>query len=557
VLRRLTITSFALVDHVELEFGKGLTVLLGETGAGKSIIIDALSVALGERASSDVVRNGRKKAVIEAMFTDASQQLQEFLAARDLLWENPEVVIRREISSSGTSRVFVNDTPTQLPVVREIASYLIDFHGQHDTHGLLAAASHREMLDRYAGALPELRPRMKQAWDNVTTAASKLDAIKRRANDADADRARLCFLRDEIAAIHPVPGEDAQVEEELRRAESQEHVVAAAMRVRDALYAAENSAYDQLRASKDLLQQLLKFDSTLLTTVSDIESALIVCKEVAGIVAPLADPEAASPERIEELRQRFVLLQRLTRKYGSLDNALEQLNAVTSELELLENLDESIMLADNEVAHTRSVAGKLSKELHDLRSTHARKLAGSVESSLQEMGMQATNFEISIETCQLGPAGSDSIEFLFSSNPGEPPRQLSKVASGGELSRLMLSLKRALSTSASYGTMVFDEIDTGISGRIARIVGDIMKTISGSQQIICITHLPQIASLADQFIRVTKTADATSTVVAAQAISGDEALVEVAKLLSGDDVSDVSLSGARELMTPKKRTASK
>jgi DNA repair protein RecN (Recombination protein N) len=291
--------------------------------------------------------------------------------------------------------------------------------------------------------------------------------------------------------------------------------------------------------------------------VSDIESALIVCKEVAGIVAPLADPEAASPERIEELRQRFVLLQRLTRKYGSLDNALEQLNAVTSELELLENLDESIMLAENEVAHTRSVAGKLSKELHDLRSTHARKLAGSVESSLQEMGMQATNFEISIETCQLGPAGSDSIEFLFSSNPGEPPRQLSKVASGGELSRLMLSLKRALSTSASYGTMVFDEIDTGISGRIARIVGDIMKTISGSQQIICITHLPQIASLADQFIRVTKTADATSTVVAAQAISGDEALVEVAKLLSGDDVSDVSLSGARELMTPKKRTASK
>lgn len=557
MLRRLTITSFALIDHVELEFGKGLTVLLGETGAGKSIIIDALSVALGERASSDVVRNGRKKAVIEAMFTGASLPLQEFLSARDLSWENPEIVVRREISSSGTSRVFVNDTPTQLPVVKEIASLLIDFHGQHDTHGLLAASSHREMLDRYAGALTDLRPRMKQAWDSFATATSKLDSIKRRAHDADADRARLCFLRDEIAAVNPVPGEDTQVEEELRRAESQEHVVAAAIRLRDALYASENSAYDQLRASKDLIEQLLKFDSSLSSTVSDIESALIICKEVAGIVAPLADPEATSPERIEALRQRFVLLQRLTRKYGSLDNAVEQLAAVAAELDLLENLDESIKLAENEVTRASSLASKLAQELHELRSTHAINLARSVESSLQEMGMQATNFEISFETCQLGPTGSDSIEFLFSSNPGEPPRQLSKVASGGELSRLMLSLKRAISTSASYGTMVFDEIDTGISGRIARIVGDIMKNISSSQQIICITHLPQIASLADQFVRITKTADATSTVVAAQAISADEALLEVAKLLSGDDVSDVSLSGARELMTPKKRTASK
>jgi DNA repair protein RecN (Recombination protein N) len=557
VLRRLTITSFALVDHVELDFGKGLTVLLGETGAGKSIIIDALSVALGERASSDVVRKGHKKAVIEATFTEVSQPLQEFLSAQELSWENPEIVIRREISSSGTSRVFVNDTPTQLPIVREAASYLIDFHGQHDTHGLLAAASHRELLDRYAGALPDLRPRMKRAWDNVTLAAGNLDAMRRRAHDADADRARLCFLRDEIATVNPASGEDTKVEEELRRAESQEHVVAAAMRVRDALYAAENSAYDQLRASKDLLEQLLQFDSTLSTTIPDIESALIACKEVAGIIAPLADPEAASPERIEELRQRFVLLQRLTRKYGSLDNALQQLDVVTSELELLENLDESITHAESELSHARSVAGKLSKELHDLRTTHARALASSVESSLQEMGMQATQFGISIDPSQLGPSGSDSVEFLFSSNPGEPPRQLSKVASGGELSRLMLSLKRALSTSATYGTMVFDEIDTGISGRIARIVGDIMKNISDSQQIICITHLPQIASLADKFIRISKTADATSTVVAAQAISGDEALVEVAKLLSGDDVSDVSLSGARELMTPKKRTASK
>ncbi|MFN4985170.1 MAG: DNA repair protein RecN [Ignavibacteria bacterium] len=555
MLKRLTIQSFALIDHVELELSKGLTVFLGETGAGKSIVIDALAIALGERASAEIVRKGHKKAIIEATFSDVSEQLRDVLVVNDLVWDNPDVVIRREVSSTGTSRCFVNDTPAQLPIVRELSAFLIDFHGQHDTHGLLAARSHRDILDKFAGTYGELRLEMKSAYERMRTCEDDLQNIRKRAQDADADRVRLNFLHDEIASVDPQPNEDIRVSEELRRAESQEHVLAAAMRARDALYAADRSAYDLLREAKELIGELSAYDSRLVSASSDIESALIICKEIAGAVAPLADPDSASPERIEELRHRLSQLQRLIRKYGSLQAAIEQVERVGQELSILENLEEAISSREEQLGKLRAHAEHIAGKLHEQRSASAAALSGDIQASLQEMGMPSTTFSVELSPAPLGHTGTDSIEFLFSSNPGEPLRQLSKVASGGELSRVMLSIKRSLSAASSYGTMVFDEIDTGISGRIARIVGDVMKQISTSQQIICITHLPQIASLADAFVRIVKNSEAETTLVEAHMISSDEALIEVAKLLSGDDVSDISLSGARELMTKRRATS--
>ncbi|MFN5875744.1 MAG: DNA repair protein RecN [Ignavibacteria bacterium] len=555
MLKRLTIQSFALIDHVELELSKGLTVFLGETGAGKSIVIDALAIALGERASAEIVRKGHKKAIIEATFSDVSEQLRDVLVVNDLVWDNPDVVIRREVSSTGTSRCFVNDTPAQLPIVRELSAFLIDFHGQHDTHGLLAARSHRDILDKFAGTYGELRLEMKSAYERMRTCEDDLQNIRKRAQDADADRVRLNFLHDEIASVDPQPNEDIRVSEELRRAESQEHVLAAAMRARDALYAADRSAYDLLREAKELIGELSAYDSRLVSASSDIESALIICKEIAGAVAPLADPDSASPERIEELRHRLSQLQRLIRKYGSLQAAIEQVERVGQELSILENLEEAISSREEQLGKLRAHAEHIAGKLHEQRSASAAALSGDIQASLQEMGMPSTTFSVELSPAPLGHTGTDSIEFLFSSNPGEPLRQLSKVASGGELSRVMLSIKRSLSAASSFGTMVFDEIDTGISGRIARIVGDVMKQISTSQQIICITHLPQIASLADAFVRIVKNSEAETTLVEAHMISSDEALIEVAKLLSGDDVSDISLSGARELMTKRRATS--
>lgn len=547
MLSRLTIQSFALIDSIELEFSTGFTVFLGETGAGKSVIIDALAAALGERSSADLVKQGAKKALVEAEFIDPREELQTFLHLHDLQWEASEIIVRREILSSGTSRCFVNDTPTNVSVVKELASLLIDFHGQHDTHGLLSMRTHKGLLDTRAGN-SALLARMKQAWMRYTDTVREHSAIVTKVQHADAERHRLSFLHDEIAAIDPQPQEDDVVAQELRRMESSEVIVSTAIRLRDALYAADQSAYDRLRESRDLLRELVPFDGSLQDCLKDVESALIICKELAGIVAPFADVDAMSPERLEHLRQRSAQLQRLIKKYGSIDASREHWKQYASELEQLEHADETVQAAESAMKVAFSDAEQLAVELHTARIEHAPAFAKAIESSLHEMGMAASAVRVDMRPLTLGPTGSDEVELLLSSNAGEPPRSLSKVASGGELSRVMLSIKRALTVNATFGTMVFDEIDTGISGKVARKVGTVMKDLSSRQQIICITHLPQIASLANAFVHVSKHIDKSGTTISAQAISIDSATTEIAKLLSGSDVTSSAIEGAKELM---------
>ncbi|MBK7185981.1 MAG: DNA repair protein RecN [Ignavibacteria bacterium] len=548
MLRRLTIRSFALIDAIDLEIDAGMTVLLGETGAGKSIIIDALAAALGERMSADSLRTGAKKAVVEATFDTASlPAVRALLAENDLMWDSEDLVLRRELTASGTSRCFVNDTPAQVSIVRELASHLIDFHGQHDTHGLLNAARHRDVLDTFA-LTPDVSAEMSKVWDVLSAAKSHLHEVQSRARNADADRARLVFIHDEIAAIDPALDEDVQIAADLLRAESSEQVIVLASTVRDVLYAGDTSAYDLLQQAREALRHLLPFNADLRSTLDDIEGALVTCKEAAATVAPMAEHEDFSPERLEDLRQRQVLLQRLVRKYSSLEAAIKEQERTAAELDLLENLDSVVNEAEAQVALSRTTAESVAKRISKLRMKAAPALSGSITSALAEMGMPSAAFHIQVDPDELGPHGADRIEFTFTSNAGEPLRPLSKVASGGELSRVMLGIKRALAQHGRMGTMVFDEIDTGISGRVARTVGEVMTELAREQQILCITHLAQIASLADHFVRVTKSESGGSTTVTAESINNDVALVEIARLLSGSEVTDVSISGAKELM---------
>ncbi|HLP28300.1 MAG TPA: DNA repair protein RecN [Candidatus Didemnitutus sp.] len=548
MLRRLTIRSFALIDAIDLEIDAGMTVLLGETGAGKSIIIDALAAALGERMSADSLRIGAKKAIVEATFdTSALPAVRALLVENDLLWDSEDLVLRRELSASGTSRCFVNDTPAQVATVRELASHLIDFHGQHDTHGLLNATRHRDVLDAFA-LTQEIAGEMARAWDLFSAAKTRLADVSARARTADADRARLVFIHDEIAAIDPALDEDVQIAADLLRAESSEQVIVLASTVRDVLYAGDTSAYDLLQQAREALRNLLPFNTDLHSTLDDIEGALVTCKEAAATVAPMAEHEDFSPERLEELRQRQVLLQRLVRKYGSLDAAIQEQERTSAELDLLENLDAVVLDADAQVSASRTLADEVAKRIRKLRLKAAPALSASITAALAEMGMASASFHIQIDADELGPHGADRIEFTFTSNAGEPLRPLSKVASGGELSRVMLGIKRALAQHGRMGTMVFDEIDTGISGRVARTVGEVMTDLAREQQILCITHLAQIASLADHFVKVTKSEADGSTTVTAETIEKEQALVEIARLLSGAEVTDASISGAKELM---------
>ena len=556
MLRRLHISNFALIESIDLTIDGGMTVLLGETGAGKSIIIDALAAALGERLPSDSLRSGAKKAVIEAVFHVApTHPARGCIARHELDWEAEDIILRRELTASGTSRCFVNDTPTQANVVREIAVELIDFHGQHDTHGLLDAETHRTILDM-AALSDDDRLRMRDRWLDLRHCTAELAHLQERARTADAERARLAFIVDEISQIAPQPGEDELIAAELRRAESQEQVVGFARTVRDALYAGDTSAYDAIQSALTALRHLLPFQPDLDGAISDLESARVSCKESAASVGHLADGEDFSPERLESLRQRQLLLQRLVRKYGSLTAACEQLDAARQELLQLDSVDDALQTAEQARRDAQHSAEHQASVLHALRVNQSAPLATAVADVLVTMGMPSAVFHVSITPGELGISGSDGVEFMFSSNAGEPTRGLGKVASGGELSRVMLALKRALAQQASHGTMVFDEIDTGISGRVARTVGEVMKTLAASHQILCITHLAQIASLADHFVQVTKTETDGQTTVRAQSLDADQALVEVAKLLSGEHITDTSLSGARELMTSLPRAKS-
>lgn len=558
MLRHLHIRDFALIGEISLDFSPGMTVLLGETGAGKSIIIDALAAALGERTSADSVRTGAKKCILEATFDAAAAPwLASPFTEANLDWDDSVIVFRREITSNGTSRCFINDTPVQASVVRQFSSDLMDFHGQHDTHGLLDTTRHREVVDAAAGVAAELGDMMKY-WRELVTARDHLQHLRRLADSADAERARLQFLFDEIAAIQPVSGEDELVLAELRRAESSEFVMSAAVEIRDQLYADDKSVYDVLRSVRDRLQSLVPFDPTLEKFIPDVESAIVTSKEAASAVAALAEPEEFRPERLEELRQRQLVLSRLVRKYGSLDTAISERDRLSSELAGLDSLDESLQEAMVRVEQCSAQASQCAAVLTRARQTAAQPLATSLGLALQKMGMPSAVVDISIVPTDVGPTGSDAVEILFSSNAGEPLRPLARIASGGELSRVMLAVKATLAERAeTTGTMIFDEIDTGISGRIARHVGEVMKSISSRHQIICITHLAQIASLADDFVRVTKSEQGGVTIVRASSIQGDEAIVEIAKLLSGTDVTDTALDGARELMAHRRETSGK
>lgn len=564
MLRTLAIRDFALIEHIDLVFGPGMTVLLGETGAGKSIIIDALSAALGERMSADVVRTGTKKAIIEASF-DPSEAVQAILAEHDLLWENAELVFRREIMASGTSRCFVNDTPVQASIARSLADKIMDFHGQHDTHGLLQHSRHLDVLDASAGH-DDLLSAMSIAYTALSAARTQWRDTRAKAATADADIARLEFIRTEIATVRPLPNEDESIAEELHRAESSELVLSHAMAVRDMLLNGSPSAYDLVSQARVHLAALARFDSSLANVDDELHSALVVISEAAKAAGTYAEPEDFSPERLEELRTRLAVLQRLKRKYGSLQQAIDELARVEAELHLFEHYDDTLRTCEEAYREAQKDVGAVAVRLSKARTTFAKKFAQAVTTSLHAMGMPSAVFRaevksndgvqadehpsVTVGTSQIHVTarGIDHVEFLFSSNAGEPLRPLAKIASGGELSRVMLAVKQAVAQRGQIGTLVFDEIDTGISGKVARHVGEVMKALSDRHQILCITHLAQIASLASDFIVVTKSEAASTTTVAASMIDRNAAIAEVAKLLSGVTVTESALESARELM---------
>lgn len=565
MLKSLYVKNFALIDEVQLELAAGLNILTGETGAGKSILLGALSLILGERASTDLVRQGADKAIVEGVFDVRENPYVRSALQRAEYEATEELIIRREITSRGTSRAFVNDSPAPLAMLKDLGDHLVDLHGQHEHQMLLRAETHVAFLDAAAG-LDEDARRYASAHAEVVAAFEALRELRARETQLRERQEFYRFQLGEIDAVAPRAGEDVEIQQELKILENAERIVALINELSGILSDGENNVYDRLNQAEECLEQLSGFDATFAEYRNECASALVSIGEIAKQLAHYNDGVEFSPQRVEEMRARLYALSGLRKKFGgTLDAVIEYRERIAEEIDLAGNFDEHMAELERDLEKRRTSAGLLADALSGKRAVAARAIEKSIEQKLKTLGIEKASFVVDMKRRAVdassatavridrtfyasSSAGMDAVEFFISTNVGEPPKPLAKVASGGEISRVMLALKSVLAQGSRLPMLVFDEIDTGISGRIASKVGSAMQKLGERHQIVAITHLPQIAATSHQHFVVEKAERNGRTTTTVRALDTDEHTREVAKLMSGERITESSLQMARELI---------
>ena len=564
MLRTLTITNYALIDSITVDFPNGLTILTGETGAGKSIILGALGLILGERADAAVVRSGADRAVVEGTFqASGNRALRALFTEHDLEWAE-ECIVRREVSAKGTSRSFVNDSPVTLAIQKRVGEFLIDLHGQHEHQSLLRTDTHIQMLDDFGG-LDGMVSEFQEEYRRLKEAAGGLEALRTRERQLRERQEFMRFQLQEIDAVGPKAGEEEALESELRILENAEKLFGATARLHEQLYEGEQSVHDLLVVARNTLHDLAEIDRQFAGAAAECSSAEAIVKELAKFIQGYNARVEFAPDRLEELRNRLGTIALLKKKYGgSLDAVLAHREAVAREVELAENFDGIRAGMERDVERARAACGAIAQRLSAKRHETARRVDRAVAGELQKLGIPnpqfttritaspAANGHLSVlaggSALGIHGRGYDLVEFFLSTNAGEEERPLAKVASGGEISRVMLALKSVLAKSDRLPVLVFDEIDVGVSGRIAQAVGKSLKSLSGFHQVIAITHLPQIAGLADAHFVVEKKEAKKRTTSSIRRLALEEQVEEIARLMSGAEVTAAGKAGARELM---------
>jgi DNA repair protein RecN (Recombination protein N) len=570
VLKSLYIKNHALIDEMEVKFEGGLNVLTGETGAGKSTIIEALSLILGERASADVVRKGAEKAVVEGLLQVSGNRKLKKLLEENQLEFSDELFLRREVSLRGQSRCFVNDTPTTLSILAQVGDLLVDLHGQHQHQSLLKVDTHIDQLDEF-GETASLLSDFQRSYERLRGLVAKLHELQQREQQLKEKRELYEFQMKEIDAVNPRPGEEEELEQELKILENSERLHESTTQLYGLLYESDSSLYDRLASVNRMLQDLAKIDKTFEEGMKEASSAQAIVGELAKTVHTYQSRIEFSPERLEKARERLGSISLLKKKYGgSLDSVLEHRRRIGAEVDLAETFDEALKKLQDDVEKERSISSEAAQKLSSKRKEAAKRLNKSIVEELADLGIPNATFEarignrmLSSDTSSLNsslctklgktlydtnPKGIDFVEFYISTNVGEDLKPLSKVASGGEISRIMLALKSILAKADRLPLLIFDEIDIGISGRIAQTVGMSLKSLSKFHQIIVITHLPQIAGTADHHYVVEKIEAGRRAFTRIRRLSLDDRVREVARLLSGEKVTDAGLKGARELI---------
>lgn len=560
MLVELRVENYAVIDQVVVEFGPGLNLLTGETGAGKSILIDALALLMGDKASPEIVRHGTEKAVISCVFQAERAQIARILDENGLESASEELILKREIGTR--NRVWINNQPATVSVLKQLAPELAAIHAQNETVLAFDPPARLQLLDAYAAISTEPLSQRYSRWKELR---ARIDELER----SEQDRLRLvdlwAFQKREIDAAKLIAGEDERLETERRVRMNAEKLYSLANSAYDLLYESPTSVLSTLRTAMRQVEDLAKYDSQFEQFLKTLYSAKADIEDVSASARDYADKIDASPERLAEIEERLATIDRLRRKYGSnVEEILAFAEDLTQKLNEVENRDEILRALRKQLEAAATEYLTEAQSISRARATAARKLEKIAEAEINELAMKA-RFHVEVRTSEeeanWSPTGLDSIAYLIATNAGEPLSPIEKIASGGELSRVMLALKASVESgttrpngngkpkrSKSERTLVFDEIDTGIGGRAAEAVGKKLKSLGAHSQVLCVTHLPQIASFADHHLLIEKHISGSRTRTTIRPLDANERREEVARMLSGAKLTDASLKHAEQML---------
>ena len=561
MLKTLYIQDYALIDELRIDFEPGLNILTGETGVGKSIIIGALSLLLGERANKEVIRSGASKTVVEGIFDPPSTSEWNDIA-KDIETDADGLILRREIHSGGRSRAFANDSPISNTLLTAIGDLLIDLHGQHAHQHLLKVERHLDVLDNFAGKKALLNE-VRESYKSFRSLTLTLEQLVEQASQIDEKRELLSFQVQEIENAEIAVDEEETLLHEEKLLRSSERLHQTVERIADMLYVGDGSVSERLVQTENELSALSSIDQQFEEWKKECSTSRITIEELVKSLQGFVSRIEFNPTRLEEVSDRLGLLSRLKKKYGgSLEEAVAFCTRAKTELDRMENLESDIESVSQSLEEEKNRLSRMALQLSLERKQSASILENSIVGALRELGLEKGVFRVRLDAHEdlKGPIriegkpvsvtrnGFDRVEFFISLNPGETVKPLAKIASGGEVSRIMLALKSVLAEADEVPILVFDEIDTGISGRIARVVGKKLHGVSHKRQVVCITHLPQIASLGNAHYCVEKEVRKSRSFTTIRKLNPEERVNEIAKLLGGEKITDATRKTARELL---------
>ena len=553
MLRSLYIRDFVIVDELDIDLEKGFTVLTGETGAGKSILLDALSLAMGERADPSQIREGKNRAEISAIFslTDPLKKtISSWLEAQDFTTEDDgaTIILKRVIDTSGRSKAFINGGTATLNQLKELSSFLVDIHGQHAHQLLLKAGAQRDLLDNQAN-LDGLVAEVKQLYQAWQTAKKQLELAKNAGENLQKEQERLVWQLEELDALAPQAGEWAEIEQDHARLANAAKLIEGSQNAIQALQDQEGNAEELLSKAFHEIADLAKLDSNLEDAKIAIESAQIQISEASHSLNRYLQKIDVDPERLATVEERLKALHSAAKKFKVMPNDLpEKWAEIQEQVTAIKNSQDLGALEQN-LSKTLAAYLKSAKKLSQERIAAAKTLERLVTAAMQDLAMAGGVFAIQIEALEEGNAhGLEQVEFLVAGHPGATPKQLAKVASGGELARISLAISVITSEASQIPTLIFDEVDSGIGGAVAETVGKRLKELGQAHQVLCVTHLPQVAAEGHQHWKVAKQSQDNVTISSMQILSRQERVEEIARMLGGAEITDTTRRHARELL---------